>query len=148
MLKKVLNAWGEYLVSPESASVLGTDKEGWFGPQGMKALTDVANNGGQTNYTFEEMFVCDPKDKHHGYKSWDDFFTRLFRFEDGIRPIASPDDDSVVANCCESKTYKVAHGVHGRDKFWIKGQPYSVTDMLDHDPLAEHFIGGTIYQVR
>lgn len=146
MLKKVLNAWGEYLVSPDSASVLSTEKTGWFGEHGLKALTDVANNG-KTDYTFEQMFVCDPKDKYHGYKSWDDFFTRLFRFEDGIRPVASPDDDNVVVNCCESRTYKVAHGVKGRDKFWIKGQPYSVIDMLNHDPLAEHFVGGTIYQV-
>lgn len=141
----MLNAWGEYLVSPESAAVLGTDKEGWFGPDGLKALTDVANNG-QTKYTFEEMFECDPKDKHHGYKSWDDFFTRLFRFNDGIRPVASPEDDNIVVNCCESKTYKVSHGVKRQDKFWIKGQPYSLVDMLNHNELAEHFVGGTIYQ--
>lgn len=33
-----------------------------------------------------------------------------------------------------------------RDKFWVKGQPYSVLDMLSHDALAHDFIGGTIYQ--
>jgi phosphatidylserine decarboxylase len=80
------------------------------------------------------------------YTSWDDFFTRTFRFEDGIRPIASPADDSIIANACESLTYKVAHDVKARDQFWVKGQPYSVLDMLDQDPLAAQFIGGTIYQ--
>ncbi len=31
-------------------------------------------------------------------------------------------------------------------KFWIKGQPYSLEHMLDHDPLLEQFVGGTVYQ--
>lgn len=73
-----------------------------------------------------------------------DFFTR--KLHDNARPVASPDDDSVIANACESKVYHVAHNVHLRDKFWIKSQPYSVLDMLAHDPLAEKFAGGTIYQ--
>lgn len=72
MLKKVLNAWGDFLKSPESAEVLGEDACGWFGSEGKKSLVTVANLG-QTNYSFEEMFQCDPKAKHHGFKSWDDF---------------------------------------------------------------------------
>jgi phosphatidylserine decarboxylase len=145
MLKKVLNVWNEFLASPESANVLGTDKEGWFGESGKESILQVANVGG-TNKSFEELFQCDPKAKHHGYKSWDDFFTRLFRFDEGIRPVAEPENDDVVANCCESKTYKIAHDIKARDKFWVKGQPYSVVDMLAQDPLAEQFVGGTIYQ--
>lgn len=145
-LKKVLDTWGEYLSSPESASVLGTDKESWFSPHGTKALEDVANAAAGTSYTFEQMFHCDPKDKHHGYASWDDFFTRQFRWEDGMRPVASPEDDNVVANACESKVYKVAHDIKEREKFWIKGQPYSVKDMLAFDDLYHEFVGGTIYQ--
>lgn len=90
------------------------------------------------------MYHCDPSAKHYGYKSWDDFFTRPFH--DNWRPVASPEDDNVVANACESTLYKVAHDVKARDKFWIKGQPYSVLDMLAFDPLADQFVGGTIYQ--
>lgn len=33
-----------------------------------------------------------------------------------------------------------------RDKFWNKGQPYSISDMLAHDPLAKQFDGATVYQ--
>lgn len=106
--------------SPESAKVLGTDTEGWFSPHGIKSLEQVANSAAGTSYKFDEMFHCDPKAEHHGYKSWDDFFTRTFK--DGIRPVAGEDDDNVVANCCESKTYKVATDIKARDKFWIKGQ--------------------------
>jgi phosphatidylserine decarboxylase len=103
----------------------------------------VANRG-VTSYTFEDMFQCDPSAPNHGYTSWDNFFTRLFK--DDIRPIASPNDDNVVLNACESKVYKTARDVKASEKFWIKGQPYSVNDMLAFDPLAETFIGGTIYQ--
>lgn len=60
--------------------------------------------------------------------------------------MASPDDDNVIANACESKVYNVARDAKLREKFWIKGQPYSVSDMLAHDPLAAQFDGATIYQ--
>src|SRR5262249_34999330 len=85
-----------------------------------------------------------PTAKHHGYKSWDDFFTR--RFKDGIRPVAEPDNTRVIANACESTPFKLARDVKKRDRFWVKGQPYSVADMLAHDDLAECFVGGTVYQ--
>jgi phosphatidylserine decarboxylase len=123
----------------------------------------VANAAYKTNHKFEEMYICDPKAKHYGYKSWDgrtdldspfpgagmltkplDFFTR--QVHDSARPVASPDDDSVIANACESKVYNVVSDVKLRDKFWIKGQPYSVTDMLANDPLSSQFAGGTVYQ--
>ncbi len=60
--------------------------------------------------------------------------------------MASPDDDDVIANSCESMVYKVARNVKARDRFWVKGQPYSVIDMLNRDPLYEQFVGGTVYQ--
>ncbi|KAJ9115962.1 hypothetical protein QFC22_005105 [Naganishia vaughanmartiniae] len=144
MLKKVLDAWGQYLSSEESASVLGDDTCGWFSEHGLKALEEVANLGGETSYKFDELFQCDPKAKYYGYKSWDDYFTRLFR--DGVRPVAEPENDNIIINACESMTYKVAHNIHRRDKFWIKGQPYSCIDMFAQDPLAEQFVGGTVYQ--
>ena len=143
MFKKVLNAWGEFLQSPASTEVLGNDTSGWFGETGVKDLTATANIGG-TSHKFEDMFICDPSANHHGYKSWDDFFTRLFK--EGIRPVAGPDNPDIIANACESKPYNVSHGVKARDKFWIKGQPYSLIDMLAHDELAEQFVGGTVYQ--
>ena len=73
-----------------------------------------------------------------------DFFTRQFR--EDVRPVASPEDDNVIANACESKVFNVARNAKLRDKFWIKGQPYSIRDMLAHDELAESFAGGTVYQ--
>jgi phosphatidylserine decarboxylase len=80
---------------------------------------------------------------YHGFASWDNFFTRSFR--DGICSTVCQDRDEVIVTSCESVPYKVARDVQARDKFWIKGQPYSVLDMLAHDELAEPFVGGTIY---
>lgn len=142
-LKAILNTWGEFLQSPPSAKVLN-EKSGWLGPEGKKELTNVANAAVGSNYSFEEMFICDAQKENHGFQSWDDFFTRLFK--DGIRPVASPENDDVVANACESMTYRVAHSVKKSDHFWVKGQPYSIVDMLAHDPLADQFVGGTVYQ--
>ncbi|KAK3671486.1 hypothetical protein LTR78_008585 [Recurvomyces mirabilis] len=143
--KKILNEWGKLLASPKSAEVLGSHKQGWFSEHGVNDMMHVANGPYSTNHTFDDFFVSpDPKGKHKGYKSWDEFFTRQFKPE--VRPIESPDDDSVINNCCESKTFAVQHDVKLRDHFWIKGQPYSILDMLAHDKLAENFAGGTVYQ--
>ncbi|EOA81480.1 uncharacterized protein SETTUDRAFT_35314 [Exserohilum turcica Et28A] len=143
VIKKVLNAWAEFLASPASAYVLGNDKIGWLSDHGSHDL-ELTANVGPTSYSFDELYECDPTKEHHGYKSWDDFFTR--RFREDKRPVASPDDDSVIANACESKPYKVSQNIAQRDRFWIKGQPYSLMDMLAMDPLHEQFIGGTVYQ--
>ncbi|KAH9868285.1 hypothetical protein J1614_007357 [Plenodomus biglobosus] len=143
MIKKILNTWAKFLGSPESAYVLGNDRIGWFSDHAVQDLATVADIG-QASYKFEEMFICDPSKEHWGFKSWDDFFVR--HFHDDKRPVASPEEDNVIANACEAKPYNVARGIKARDRFWIKGQPYSIIDMLSMDPLYEHFVGGTIYQ--
>lgn len=142
--KKILNEWGKFLLQPESAGVLHANKTGWLGEHGKTDMMSVANAPLKTQHTFEDFFHCDSSQKHYGYKSWDDFFTR--KFKEDVRPIASPDDDNVIANACESKTFALEHNTKLRDKFWVKGQPYSIKDMLAHDPLADQFAEGTVYQ--
>jgi phosphatidylserine decarboxylase len=60
--------------------------------------------------------------------------------------VASPDDDTVIANACESTPYGIATDVQRHDRFWIKSQPYSLQDMLANDESVDEFVGGTIYQ--
>ena len=132
-LKKILKQWETYLASPDSRYVLTDKPGGWFSPQALKVMPD-----------FEKNFVCDPKKPFHGYASWDDFFTRLFR--QGRRTVEAPDNDAVIVNACESAPYRLAKDVKLRDQFWIKGEPYSLYHMFDGDPLAEQFVGGTFYQ--
>ena len=112
--KRILNYWGKFLSSPESAYVLNDDpRKGWFGEDAMEAMPN-----------FVEEFKCDPSQPHYGYKSWDDFFVREYR--DGIRPVEAPNDDSVIANACESAPFKLAYNVKKHDWFWIKNQQYSL----------------------
>jgi phosphatidylserine decarboxylase len=65
-IKEIVDAWGEFLKSPASASCLGTDEKGWFGPTALKRLEETANLGGQTSHKFEALFHCDPSKEHHG----------------------------------------------------------------------------------
>jgi phosphatidylserine decarboxylase len=132
-LKKLLNEWGVFLKSADSAVVLNNTSSGWLGPD---ALAQMPN--------FAEDFACDPARPHYGFTSWDDFFTRRFRA--GVRPVAAPDDPDVIVNACESAPYRVSRNVKRHDRFWIKSQPYSVAHMLANDPSTEQFTGGTIYQ--
>ena len=131
--KKMLNEWGLFLKSADSVGVLNDTDSGWFGPQAMAKMPH-----------FAEDFVCDPAKPHYGFTSWDDFFTRRFRA--GIRPVASPADPDVIVNACESAPYRLSHDVRRHDRFWVKGQPYSIAHMLADDPWADQFVGGTIYQ--
>lgn len=159
-LKKILNEWGTFLKSPDSAYAINEDPtSGWLGAEALvamvKMLPAVPGSGGtpyweqdvtpeRARQVFIETFECDPSADHWGFQAWDDFFLRDFR--DGQRPIASPDDDSVIVSACESAPYNMVTGVKLRDRFWIKGQPYSLAHMLNDDPLVDHFVGGTIYQ--
>ena len=136
-IKKILDQWAVFLSSKDSCHVLNEDPEsGWFGKAAQKAMP-----------SFVEDFVCDPAKPHYGFTSWDDFFTR--RLRKGRRPVASPNDDSVIANACESAPYKLAFNVKQNNQFWIKSEPYSLYHMLDGDPLSVMFEGeggATVYQ--
>lgn len=149
---------------------------------------------------FEEIYVCpDLEDEHLGFASWDAFFTR--EFQPGVRPVRVPDDwdlDNLldprscssssgsqrndddptftILHACEAAPFRIAHNAQLHDKYWLKGQPYSLADMLGgssagphsssssllpqqhrhhqhHDGdrnrnrnLVERFAGGTVYQ--
>jgi len=133
-MKKILNEWAVFLSSPDSRYVLSNDPAtGWFGANALKAMPG-----------FKETFQCDPAAEYYGFTSWDDFFTRKLR--EGVRPLAEPKNDAVIANACESAPYNLVTNVQLRDKFWIKEQPYSLAHMFDDDAYTQQFIGGTVYQ--
>lgn len=131
--KRIFDIWSTFLVSSGSCYVLTDKDNGWLSPGALEAMPD-----------FVKLYKCDPSAPHYGYKSWDDFFTRELR--DGVRPVAFPDDDNVINSACESTVYRLAHNVKAYDTFWMKSQPYSIKTMLNNDPLAEQFFGGTVYQ--
>jgi phosphatidylserine decarboxylase len=131
MIKKILDAWCEFLSSGDSLYSLNDSPSGWKSAAARQAIGI-------------EQYEHDPKDEHWGFTSWNDFFTR--RFADGERPVASPDDDKVIVSACEATPYGISTDVKLHDRFWIKSQPYSLQDMLAADESAHQFVGGTVYQ--
>jgi phosphatidylserine decarboxylase len=154
--KKILNYWSKFLVTPESTYVLtqndpSEDVIGWLSPTAQAEMLQVAESalGMEPNpipstATFSDVFQCNPEDPNYGYTSWDNFFTRMFC--ENVRPVTQPDNDNIIVNACESAPYKVATNVALSDQFWLKGQPYSLENMLNFDELTPQFAGGTVYQ--
>jgi phosphatidylserine decarboxylase len=111
--------------------VLNDSPQGWKSEAARRALQI-------------EDYEHDPEDEHWGFQSWNDFFIR--RFKRGRRPIADPGNSKVIVNVCESTPFKLATGVKKHGRFWLKGQPYSLQDMLANDDSVDQFVGGTVYQ--
>ncbi|GAA1002265.1 phosphatidylserine decarboxylase family protein [Subtercola frigoramans] len=131
MLKKILDVWCEFLSGPDSRYVINDSPSGWKSPDAQRAVGI-------------EQFEYDPDEEYWGFASWNDFFTR--RLKAGERPVAAPDDPSVITSACESTPYAIRRNVQRRDTFWIKRQPYSLEDMLANDPAVDELVGGTVYQ--
>lgn len=151
--KKILNYWSVYLRSETSRDVLITDDLnqspqilGWLNPIVQNQIIDIACQASfdpaLREFPLEHFFECDPNDKYYGFQSWDAFFTR--KFTASIRPIAEGND--VIVNPCESAPLQVIENVELDARFWLKGHPYSLQNMMNFDPLANQFIGGTVYQ--
>jgi phosphatidylserine decarboxylase len=130
MFRKVLAAWTHFLDSAASLYVLNETPAGWLSPAALKAIGI-------------DEFIHDPQAPFFGFKSWNDFFIR--QFKPGARPIAGPNDSKAIVSACESTPFAIATRVKAQDTFWIKSQPYSLSQMLD-GKFVEQFIGGTVYQ--
>lgn len=147
-LKVILDTWKtEVLMTEKSQYVITTGVDGWLSEDSLVHIENDTNVTGQ-ELTFQQIFQCDPQGdpKHWGFKSWDDFFVRKFKNMDQIRPVAFPKQPEWVANSCESKSFALQTNVQEYDSFWLKGQAYSVNEMLHGHPYAEQFVGGTVYQ--
>ena len=131
LLRKILQTWKAFLDSPASLYVLNSSSKGWQCEDALKQLN-------MADYQY------DPTDKHWGFKSWNDFFSR--RLKANARPIAEPDNKRVIVNACDSAVYKISRNVQKKANFWIKEQPYSVQDMLAGSWDTDYFTGGDVYQ--
>ncbi|KAJ7857938.1 phosphatidylserine decarboxylase-domain-containing protein [Mycena olivaceomarginata] len=99
---------------------------------------------------FNSTYICPkPEEMDRGFTSWDHFFTR--EFQPDAQPIHSSSDPAIdagiIVSACESTVLRLDHNVQLHDQFWLKGQKYSLYDMLDRNETATGaFIGGTVYQ--
>ena len=156
--RAILAYWSQFLVSPASTYVLTEQPRKvspttvalpWLGTQAQSEMVGVAqqargDGSNPTPSSFSEIFNCNPSQPFYGFQSWDGFFTRTFKH--GVRPVSAPGDDNVVVNACESAPLQVVRNVAANAEFWLKGQPYSLHDMMANNPLAPQFTGGTVYQ--
>ncbi|KAF7585879.1 hypothetical protein BBP40_009939 [Aspergillus hancockii] len=150
-LKAIINQWGDFLRSPESTAHLNSDPvKGWLSDQYITKMKEYAQWDGPIG----DLWICNPKEDHWGWNSWDAFFVRQFQPQN--RQVAPADEaDNIIINPCEAgpqveegKEYpkNVRKKVQARDTFWLKGQPYSIFDMLNYDGLSRRFVFGTVYQ--
>ncbi|KAH7890907.1 phosphatidylserine decarboxylase-domain-containing protein, partial [Phlebopus sp. FC_14] len=139
----LLDAWGAYLAGPGSNSTLNTSERGWFSQEALKKLETYLGD-----LTFEQTYICpDPTAENRGFATWDAFFVR--ELQPTARPVRDPDNPYLIHSACESTVYRFSENVKLHDQFWLKGQAYSLYDMLDGEKglaYAEKFVGGTVYQ--
>lgn len=130
-IRQILKEWCRYLDSPESRHTLNQGPHGWLSP-----------------FAYQDMklyeFVTERSDPHWGWKSYNDFFHRAIKPE--ARPIAGPDDPTVIVSANDGHLLTIARGVKRTDQFWLKGEPYSLADMLDHGAYVDRFVDGYVFQ--
>jgi phosphatidylserine decarboxylase len=131
IIKRVLFEWAKFLNSADSLYVINDSENGWKCAKAQEILK-------------MDDYKYDPKKKYWGFKSWNDFFAR--KLVRGARPIADQNNNKVIVSACDSTVYKISKNVKKYDDFWIKSQPYSLSDMLGSDMLADKFVGGDVYQ--
>lgn len=129
-LGDIVKYWGDYLSS--TYSLVAFSKEAWMSPSAQAKL----------NMDWYEQ--PDPDALAWGYQSWNDWFIRPFK--PGMRPIDSPNDETVIISGCESTPFDLEADVQLRSDFWLKGQPYSLSFMLNSEEKANDFVGGVVYQ--
>src|SRR5690606_28250873 len=88
--------------------------------------------------------IPDQSAPHWGFTSYNAYFHRQIKSE--CRPISSPDDPKVIVSANDGTVFKIAREVKALDEFWLKGQPYSLLNMLNNSPYSGRFIGGDVLQ--
>ncbi len=132
-LRAVLQEWCAFLDSPASAEVLNTGPDGWLCEEAAKL-----NKLG-------EFAIPDKSKPHWGWVSYNDFFHREILAN--ARPVAEPGNAKAIVSANDGTMWQIYRGVKRSDQFWLKGQPYSLADMLNHDGAeVERFVGGDVFQ--
>lgn len=151
LLTDVLQAWCDYLDQPESRSVLNPSgnvpaTDGWLSPeaQAQLCLSQSVNYQNHDN----------PDEPYWGFESYNGFFHREINLDE-YRPLPTTGLDKVAVSANDGTVYRIANGVNRCDTFWMKGQPYSLIDMLggtlnsgNATPMEqiEKFVGGDVIQ--
>lgn len=132
-LRAVLQEWCAFLGSPDSATVLNEGSEGWLSPPAYK------------QFKLNEFEIPDKSKPHWGWASYNDFFHREIKAS--ARPVADPGNPKAIVSANDGNVWAIARGVKRLDRFWLKGQPYSLENVLNGDgEYVERFVGGDVFQ--
>ena len=129
-LSRILKEWCAYLNNPESTSVLNESADGWLS---------------QSAFWYNKLyeFEYDKSRPHWGWNSYNDFFHR--QIKPASRPIADPQNPKVIVSANDGTVYNIEERAQPTAQFWLKGQPYSLVNMLNNE-YVERFVGGTVFQ--
>lgn len=131
-LRAMFQDWSDFLDSPASRDVLHTGENGWLSPSAY------------ADFKLDEFVIPDQNAPHWGFKSFNAYFHRQIKAS--RRPVAEPDNPKVIVSANDGTVYQIGREVKRTDDFWIKSQPYSLSDMLDDHELTDSFVGGDVFQ--
>ena len=131
-IRNILKAWCHYLDSPASRNVLNTGEHGWLSPCACEK-NDLA-----------VFIIPDKNAPHWGFTSYNAYFHREINLL--YRPIQGLNDSKVIVSANDGTVYNIQRNVKKTDTFWIKSQPYSLSDMLDNSVFTDRFVGGDVFQ--
>ncbi|MEU6238074.1 phophatidylserine decarboxylase associated domain-containing protein, partial [Kitasatospora sp. NPDC047058] len=123
-LQRILKEWCTYLDGPDSRSVLNEGPDGWLSPDAAREFN-------------LDDFEVDKGRPHWGFASYNAYFHRQIRPEK--RPVDL--DPDVVVSANDGTVWQTGTDVREYDEFWVKGQPYSLRDMLNGSVHTADFIG-------
>jgi len=131
-IRAILQEWCTYLDSAASQYVLNEGVNGWLSPPAYK------------QNKLYEFKIPDRGLPHWGFPSFNAYFHRQIKPE--CRPIAAPDNPKVIVSANDGTVVTYVSDVQAQANFWIKGQPYSLINMLNGSEYTERFIGGDVFQ--
>jgi phosphatidylserine decarboxylase len=130
-LRGILQEWCRFLDSSESQYVLNIGPSGW--------LSHSAYAYGR----LEDFIIPDRSAAFWGWPSFNAYFHR--QIQPARRPVDDPDAPNVIVSANDGTVYRIERGVRCSDRFWAKGQPYSLADMM-HGRHVDRFVGGDVFQ--
>lgn len=131
-IRGILKEWCAYLDSWNSRTVLNEGPNGW--------LCEAA----YAYNKLDEFVIPDRAAPHWGWSSYNAFFHREIKAS--ARPIAEPGNPKAVISANDGTVYRISRGVKAEDRFWLKGQPYSLVNMLAGSAYLDRFLGGDVFQ--
>jgi phosphatidylserine decarboxylase len=135
-LRTILKEWCYFLDSANSLYVLqetmADGRPGWLSPQAVE------------EYKLEDFVIPDRKAAHWGWPSFNAFFHR--EIQACKRPVEEPDNPNVISSPNDGTVFAQQYEVKEQDRFWIKGQPYSLFDMLAGSAYVDRFLRGSVFQ--